>query len=167
MTAKVIYNIGTHRVDRIDGDEIFVCRAGSQQDKEIKASDLRHYMGGDVAVPNLRLERGASAQRVSDLPNAEFDFREGDRLTGLQEGVNVNFSRMQILRSLLVSIGSVLDGALPGYTVATLPENPEAGDEAYVTDGVSGLSWGDEIKGGGSIFYKVWYNGVRYTVTGK
>lgn len=167
MTAKVIYNIGTHRVTKIEGDEIFSCRAGSQRDKEITAADLRHYMGGDVAVPNLRLERGADAQRVSDLPNAEFDFRDGDCLTGLQDGFNVNFSRMQILRSLLVSIGNVLDRSLVGYTVATLPADAEAGDEAYVTDGASGLAWGDEIKGGGSIFYKVWYNGVRFTVTGK
>ena len=131
MTAPVIYNIGTHRVEEITGDEIFSCRAGSQRDKEIKASDLRKYMGGDVAVPNLRLERGASAQRISDLPNAEFDFREGDRLTGLQDDFNVNFSRMQILRSLLVSIGNVLDRGLVGYTVATLPDNPVAGDGGF------------------------------------
>jgi hypothetical protein len=167
MTAPVIYNIGTHRVTEITGDEIFTCRAGSQRDKEILASDLRKYMGGDVAVPNLRLERGANAQRISDLPNAEFDFREGDSLTGLQDRFNVNFSRMQILRSLLISLGNVLDRGLPGYTVATLPDSAVAGDEAYVTDGAPGLQWGDEIKGGGSIFYKIWFNGVRYTVTGK
>ena len=100
MTAKVIYNIGTHRVTEITGDEVFSCRAGSQRDKEITAADLRHYMGGDVAVPNLRLERGARAQRISDLPNAEFDLLDGALLTGLQNGTNVNFSYDQIIGRL-------------------------------------------------------------------
>jgi hypothetical protein len=165
MTARAIYNIGTHRVTKIDGDEIFTCRAGSQRDKEITAADLRHYFGGDVAVPNIRLERGANAQRVSDFPNAEFDFRDGDSLTGLQAGANVNFSRMQVLRSLLVALE--IDRDLIGYATGNLPNPAEAGMQAFVMDGASGLGWGDEIRGGGSIFYKVWYNGVRWTVTGK
>jgi hypothetical protein len=165
MTARVIYNIGTHRVEKIEGDEIFTCRAGSQRDKEITAADLRRYFGGDMAAPNIKMERGANSQRFSDLPNAEFDMRDGDTVTGLQGGVNVNFSRMQILRSLLAALEVTHD--LMGYTVATLPENPDAGTQAFVMDGASGLNWGDEIRGGGSAFYKVWYNGARYTVTGK
>ncbi len=168
MTAKVIYNIGTHLVDHITGDEVFSCRAGSQRDKEITAEKLRAYFGGDIAAPNLRTERGAHATKLSDLPNAEFEMRDGDLVTGLQDKKNVNFSRMQLLAPLIKIIGSMFnsDMAVKSYTVATLPP-AVPGMEALVIDGVEGLSMGDKVSGGGSTIYKTWYNGRQWTVTGK
>ena len=124
-------------------------------------------MGGDVAVPNLRLEAGAAARRISDLPNAEFEVGNREILTGLQNCQNVNFSRLQILRSLLEAMSSL---ELTPYTVASLPEPAMTGMQAYVVDGDDGLKWGEPIRnsGNGSMTYKVWYNGSgHWTVTGK
>jgi hypothetical protein len=168
MTAKVIHNIGSHLVDEITGDEVFSCHAGSQRDKLITAEKLRHYFGGDVAVPNVRLERGAHATKLSELPNAEYEMLDRDSVTGLQEGKNVNFSRMQILAPLVKLIGSMLnaDTGIKSYTVATLP-GAVPGMEALVIDGAGGLVWGDKVIGGGNTIYKTWYNGSAWTVTGK
>jgi hypothetical protein len=168
MTAKVIYNIGTHLVEEITGDEVFSCRAGSQRDKEITAENLRHYFGGDIAAPSLRLERGAHATKVSELPNAEYEVRDGDLVTGLQDGKNVNFSRMQLLAPLIKIVGAMLnaDTGVKSYTVAQLPA-AVPGMEALVIDGAPGLGWGDKIVGEGGTIYKVWFNGTHWSVTGK
>jgi hypothetical protein len=109
VVARVIPNVGTHLVDHITGEEVFSCRAGSQRDKEITAENLRKYFGGDVASPAIRPERGGGSQRMSEFPNAEFSMSTDDRLTGLQNGVNVNFSRAQILGPLIEAIGSLID----------------------------------------------------------
>lgn len=53
-----------------------------------------------------------------------------------------------------------------GYTVAGLPSSPTIGTVAYVTDGTSGLSWGNTVTGGHSTKYLVWYNGAAWTVVG-
>jgi hypothetical protein len=168
MTAKVIHNIGSYVVEDMIGDEVFSCRSGSQRDKQISADKLRNYFGGDIAAPNLRLEAGAHATKLSDLPNAEFEMQDGDIVTGLQGKKNVNFSRMQLLAPLIKIIGAMLapDTAVRSYTVATLPP-AVAGMEALVVDGKFGLVWGDLIVGGGTVIYKVWYNGQIWTVTGK
>ncbi len=167
MTARVIHNIGTHIVEEITGDEVFSCRAGSQRDKEITAEKLRHYFGGDIAAPNLRTELGAHATKLSELANAEFAMRDGDLVTGLQDGKNVNFSRMQILKPLLESISAMLvsDLAIRSYKIEDLPE-PVLGMEAVITNCVAGLSIGDAIAGFGAKAYKAWYNGREWTVTG-
>jgi hypothetical protein len=168
MTAKVIHNIGSHLVDHITGDEVFSCHAGSQRDKQIRAADLRHYFGGDIASPNMRLERGAHATKLSELPNAEYEMLDRDTVTGLQEGKNVNFSRMQLLAPLVKLIGAMLnaDTGIKSYTVATLPP-AVPGMEALVVDGAAGLALGDKVAGGGNTIYKCWFNGSVWTITGK
>jgi hypothetical protein len=168
MSARVIHNIGSHPVDEITGDEVFSCRAGSQRDKEITAEKLRHYFGGDIAAPNLRTERGAHATKLSELPNAEYEIRDGDLVTGLQDSKNVNFSRMQLLAPLIKIVGAMLnaDAGVKSYTVAQLPP-AVPGMEALVIDGAAGLGWGDKIVGEGTTIYKTWFNGTHWTVTGK
>lgn len=52
-------------------------------------------------------------------------------------------------------------------TVANLPSPPATGRQAVVSDGASGLAWGDTVTGGGSTKYLVWYNGAHWTVMGK
>jgi hypothetical protein len=54
------------------------------------------------------------------------------------------------------------------YTAATLPTaSASAGTLAYVTDGTSGLTWGQTITGGHSTPYLVWSNGTNWTVIGE
>jgi hypothetical protein len=57
--------------------------------------------GGDVAAPALRPESGGKSQKFSDFPNAEYPMGTGDRITGLHEGRNVNWSRAQLLAPLV------------------------------------------------------------------
>lgn len=58
---------------------------------------------------------------------------------------------------------------VPPYTVATLPSPATVGNMARVTDGDTGLLWGEIAKntGGGATPYLVWYNGTNWTVVGK
>jgi len=167
MTAPVIHNIGSHLVDTITGDEVFSCRSRSQRDIEITAQKLRNYFGGDVAAPNIRTERGARATKISEFPNAT-EFGPEDHLTGLQKGQNVNFSRAQLLAPLVEIAKAMLAGQLEGFTVSTLPEGV-LGMEAYVVDGDKNLAIGKQIvnSGAGDTPYRVWYNGKKWTVTGK
>ena len=61
--------------------------------------------------------------------------------------------------------GTVIAGAtvrLKGYTVATLPASPVAGDTAYVTDALA-PTFMAIIAGGGAIVTKVFYNGTNWT----
>ena len=68
---------------------------------------------------------------------------------------------------LIAAINSGFPKTLDGYTVATLPASPSIGQEAYVTDGTSGLSWGAVATGGHSTLYAVWFNGTAWTIIGK
>jgi hypothetical protein len=69
-----------------------------QSEQYIPAKYLREYVGGDRAAPSIRPERGAHPAKVSDFPNAERSMKLNDRITGLQDGVNVNFSMDQITK---------------------------------------------------------------------
>jgi hypothetical protein len=55
-----------------------------------------------------------------------------------------------------------------GLTVATLPASPVVGDIARVTDGDSGLTFGNTVvnTGAGATPYLCWYNGTNWTVIG-
>lgn len=54
------------------------------------------------------------------------------------------------------------------FTVATLPAaSSSAGVMAYVTDGTSGLTWGQTVTGSHSTPYLVWSDGSSWTVIGK
>jgi hypothetical protein len=75
---------------------------------DIAAKHLRAYCGGDIAVPSIRCEGGANARRISDFPNAAEAMGAEDRLTGIRNGENVNFSRAQILAPLVESISSLV-----------------------------------------------------------
>jgi hypothetical protein len=168
MTARVIYNIGTHVVERLEGDEVFVCRSGEtdrQGDHGGKLAALFRWRRCRTEYPS---RGGAHAAVLSELPNAEFEMHEGDLVTGLRNGNNVNFSRMQIAAPLVKAIAAMMnyDTALKSYAVSNLPNNI-TGMEAFVIDGAPGLGWGDRVTSGGTTIYKVWYNGKMWTVTGK
>jgi hypothetical protein len=91
--------IGRRIVTELTGDELFAFEHGPE--KQITARDLRAYVGGDTAVPAFRLEAGANARKISELPNAGHAMGAGDIITGVQDGQNVNFSIDQILAPLL------------------------------------------------------------------
>jgi len=56
----------------------------------------------------------------------------------------------------------------PAYTVGTLPSAAtNIGKIGYVTNGASGLAWGDTITASGSTTYLIWSNGLNWTVIGK
>ena len=91
-------------VSKLRGDEIFTFIIGNQTELNITAADLRAYCGGDVAAASIRPERGAHSVKVSHFPNAEFNMRPGDIITGLQNELNVNFSFEQIVAGVAVAI---------------------------------------------------------------
>jgi hypothetical protein len=101
MAARQIYNIGGQSVSHLDGNEVIRVENASQSIKLIHVRDFQRYVGGDTSVPSLRLERGTYPRKISDFPNAEFDFKQGDLVTGVQDGDNVNFHLRQILRPLM------------------------------------------------------------------
>jgi hypothetical protein len=86
---------GNQIVDKLRGDELFSC---DNDAKKITARDLRAYLGGDRAAPAIRPEGGAHPVRASEFPNAEHAMQDADRILGLQDGLNVNFSKEQITR---------------------------------------------------------------------
>ena len=100
MAARQIYNIGGQSVSHLDGNEVLRVENASQSIKLIHVKDFQRYLGGDKAVPAFRLERGGHPRKVSDFPNA-LDFKEGDLITGVQEGDNVNFQFRQLLHPLM------------------------------------------------------------------
>jgi hypothetical protein len=55
---------------------------------------------------------------------------------------------------------------LTAKTFATLPSNPVAGMQAYITD-CDTTTWGANAAGAGSNKVMVWYNGTNWTVIGK
>jgi hypothetical protein len=94
--------LGRRIVTDLTGEEMFAFEYGGE--KHISAKDLRSYLRGDIAVPAFRLEAGANSRKISDLPNAETAMGSGDRITGLQDGANVNFSMAHIVAPLVESI---------------------------------------------------------------
>jgi hypothetical protein len=107
VTAPRSWSIGLHIVTGLHGNELFSFEYGGE--KWVSANDLRAFVGGDAAVPAFRLEAGARAQRVSDLPNAEGPMGAGDVVTGLQAGKNVNFNRAQLCAALLDVLTGIID----------------------------------------------------------
>ena len=91
--------IGRRIVTELTGEELFAFEHGLE--KQITAKDLRAYLGGDIAVPAFRLEAGANARKISELPNAGSAMGRDDVITGLQNGQNVNFTPAQILLPLI------------------------------------------------------------------
>ena len=102
MVSRSIQNVGRYIVTELNGEEFFALEYGNE--RWISAADLRAYCGGDTAVPTIRCEAGANARKVSDFANAEGPMASDDRLTGLQGGNNVNFSRAQVLAPLVESL---------------------------------------------------------------
>jgi hypothetical protein len=100
MAARQIYNIGGQSVSHLDGNEVIRVENASQSIKLIHVRDYQRYVGGDTAVPSFRLERGTYPRKISDFPNA-LDFKEGDLITGVQDGDNVNFRLRQLLHPLM------------------------------------------------------------------
>jgi hypothetical protein len=85
MAPRVISNIGGKTVEILTGDEVIQVESGSQVIKLIRVKDFQRYLGGDVEVPTLRLERGAHPVKISDFPNAETVMTEKDIITGIQD----------------------------------------------------------------------------------
>jgi hypothetical protein len=94
-------------VEELNGDEIITVQHGFLE-KKITARDFRLYVGGDMAVPALRLEAGANARKISDLPNAEAPMGAGDVITGLHNGANVNFTLSQVVAPLVDVIAQLV-----------------------------------------------------------
>ena len=103
MTAHSVQRL----VTELNGDELVTVEHGFME-KKIAARDFRFYVGGDAAVPALRLEAGANARKMSELPNAEKPMGLGDVITGLQNGSNVNFSPTQIVAPLVEAIKELI-----------------------------------------------------------
>jgi hypothetical protein len=107
MALRSAQTLNLRIVTSLAGDELFSFEYGGE--RWISAKDFRAYVGGDTAVPAFRLEAGARAQRVSDLPNAEGPMGAGDVVTGLQAGRNVNYSRAQLLAPLVELVRDIID----------------------------------------------------------
>jgi hypothetical protein len=103
MTAHMVQRL----VTELHGDEIITLEHGLLE-KKIAAKDFRLYVGGDTAVPALRLEAGANAQKISDLPNSDGPMAVGDVLTGLHNGSNVNFTLSQVVAPLVDVIAKLV-----------------------------------------------------------
>jgi hypothetical protein len=108
MVAKVIPNVGAHTVEMLDGDEYLTFRSGSQGEKQITAANLRKSIGGDVAAPRICPENGGGQHKLSDFPNSEFDIQADDRICGIQNGRNVNFTRAQIAAPLIQALEPII-----------------------------------------------------------
>ena len=99
--------------------------------------------------------RGANLQYIRFKTDGTTDFGAD---TG---GVNFTVTRdtIKFLKTMLL----VYD-----ETVATLPASPSVGMISRVTDGDSGLTFGNTVvnSGAGATPYLVWYNGTNWTVIG-
>ncbi len=95
--------VGPPIVATLRGGEIFTFETGTQEAK-ITAANLRLYLGGDRAAASIQPERGAHPIKTSNFPNAEFNFRPGDSVTGLQGGLNVNFTFEQIVAGIAAAL---------------------------------------------------------------
>jgi hypothetical protein len=67
---------------------------------------------------------------------------------------------------LTVAERAVLTGLSTGYTVATLPGAPTAGDRTHVTDGsvVAAGNFGTTVAGGGANIVPVFYDGTNWII---
>ena len=95
--------VGPPLVTKINGEEIFTFESGRQEAK-IRARDLVPFFGGDIAAPAIMPERGAHTVKISAFPNAGSNIGPNDIVTGLQNGLNVNFSFEQIVAGVLSAI---------------------------------------------------------------
>ena len=91
-------------VSKLRGDEVFTFLIANETELHISAADLKTYCGGDIGSPAIMPERGGHKTKMSDFPNAEFNMRPGDIVTGLQNGANVNFSYEQIVAGVVAGI---------------------------------------------------------------
>jgi hypothetical protein len=98
--------IGRRIATELTGNELFAFEHGLE--RLITARDLKSYVGGDTAVPAIRCEAGANARRISDFPNAQTAMGAADRITGLQNGENVNFTPAQIVAPLVDAMTALL-----------------------------------------------------------
>ena len=90
-----------------------------------------------------------------------------DQSTKLQGIIQQLSSANSNMLTLIAAIQAInFPQSTLGYTVATLPSSPAIGVVAYVTDGTSGLTWGQTVTGGHSTKYLVWFNGTNWTVIG-
>ena len=93
-----------HVAENLTGNELIPFETGGEPENRISARDLKHYVGGDLSAPSIRPERGAHSTAISEFPNAEFNLQPGDIVTGLHDGLNVNFSFDQIVAGVLAAI---------------------------------------------------------------
>lgn len=103
---------------------------------------------------NVQLRLGASADMYFYHDGTNSFVRTDTGSLMLNIGANTRFR---------VNSGGSYRGT--GFTVATLPGSPTAGDEAFVTDALA-PTVGATVAGGGAAYAKVWYNGTNWTVTG-
>jgi hypothetical protein len=100
--------------------------------------------------------------------NAKASFGTGSNFTywGSESSDPLELRTSNNAKLKLDTVGSV--EITTGLTVATLPGTPLAGMIARVTDGDSGLTFGNTVvnSGAGATPYLVWYNGTNWTVIG-
>ena len=90
----------------------------------------------------------------------------GAGVIGTETAHPLNIRSQNVNRLELDTIGSVR--VATALTVATLPGTPAVGMIARVTDGDSGLTFGNTVvnSGAGATPYLCWYNGTNWTVIG-
>jgi hypothetical protein len=106
--------------------------------------------------------------RITSLQSLPLALTGDEVIEIVSPGNATNGNNYQVLLSVLAAFFSTNVG-LQAYTVTTLPTPSAAGAMAYVTDGDSGLAWGDTVvnTGAGATQYAVWFNGSNWTVFGK
>lgn len=108
------------------------------------------------------------AQAPQPMGGGQASSSTGDLATQLLSIVRQLSHSNQTMLNLIAAIEGInFPQNTKGYTVATLPATPGIGFLAYVTDGTSGLTWGQTVTGGHSTTYLVWFNGTNYTVVGQ
>jgi hypothetical protein len=118
-------------------------------------------MQGSSTTGQFWLQGSAGADLVLGRENTSGDFKVitgSSFLGGGTEIFRVDTSSKASANSFEVA---------EAYTVATLPAGT-VGQIARVTDGDTGLAWGDTVVSGSPATpYLVWYNGTNWTVMGK
>ena len=106
--------------------------------------------------------------RITSLQSLPIPLTGGEVIEIVSPGTAAAGNNYQVLLSVLAAFFSTSPG-LQVYTVATLPTPSGPGALASVSDGDSGLNWGDTVinSGAGATPYAVWFNGTAWTVFGK
>ena len=123
------------------------------------ATEIRSRISG-TSFPSWVFQRGTSNVRCGiAINNSTADFGS---FSNYPVGIRVNNQE-----KVRVTVAGTL-GLSVGNTVSSLPGTPTEGMMARVTDGDSGLTFGNTVvnSGAGATSYLVWYNGSNWTVIG-